>query len=528
MSSTSVGDSPATETPPADLPSLALNPSTGSPTELAPSEIAQEEPSFTRILGMAGAFAAFVGGAALVGNHLQWKQLLSTSMAATFVVLGLVAMLYHAARDTDQEIRRTYGLFALGLLALSVILWVINKSIFPFSALGLFSTLAFTGFFLRHETEPGWRKPFLLILGLVGASMFGCVLYGALFDADFFVKTGLVTGLIGLGFFGSLMGQFGSSNNEGRRVAIGVAAAGTALLGGAILGAVANAGADQFLFPKGMLLACIGGAYLIFALGVLSDVPLVVLVRKELASYFYSPVAYFLLAGMTVIGLMNFADFVSILIPPEDFRLRQRFTPASEPLIGAFFIDGIAGWLAPLCVVPLLTMRLLSEEKRTGTYEVLMSVPVSEFSVVLSKFVAGLTVYMLMWLPWGAYLIGLAGELDKPFEYRPILTFGIALLFTGASFIAMGLFFSSLTRNQIVAAVLTFAAMLFMLLMILFAFRGGATQLWQQIFLKLSFYRVWRDSVHGKIPLHDMILFASIAIFWLFLTVKSLEARKWN
>ena len=518
MSSSSVGDTPATETP--DVPALA-----GPPPELAPSETAKEEPSFARTVGMGGAFVAFVGAAGLLAVHFEKTQFLSPPTAATFVLLGVVAMLYHAARDSEQEIRRTYGLFALGMAGLSLILGVVNKGVFPFAAPGLLGSLAFLSFFLRHETDEGWRRPFLLLLGLLGAAMFAGVLYGALFSQTFFVQAGPVLALLSLGYFGALMGQFGSSTDEGRMVGFGVLGAGAALFAGAVLGALTSGGADQFLFPKGMLLACIGLGFALFALAALSEIPVVVMTRKELASYFFSPVAYFLLIGMTVIGLLNFVSFVGRLLPPDD--LRGGFMPLSEPLIGYYFISGVAGWIAPLCVVPMLTMRLLSEEKRSGTYEVLMSAPVSELSVVVSKFVAALLVYLLMWLPWGAYLIGLSGELDKPFEYRPVLTFGIALFFTGASFVAMGMFFSSLTRNQIVAAVLTFAAMLFLLLVILFVDRGSS-QVWQQVFLKLSFYRVWQDSIFGKILLHDLILYLSITAFWLFLTVKALEARKWN
>src|SRR5437879_3140322 len=131
----------------------------------------------------------------------------------------------------------------------------------------------------------------------------------------------------------------------------------------------------------------------------------------------------------------------------------------AEPIIRFYFI---AWWpvITTIFIVPVLTMRLLSEEQRTGTLEVLFTAPVGETVVVLSKFLASWIFFMLTWVPWGLFLVALRVEGGQPFEYRPLLSFYIAMACSGAAFLAMGLFFSSLTRNQIVSAILTFVGML--------------------------------------------------------------------
>jgi ABC-2 type transport system permease protein len=486
------------------------------PIELAPSEVEKEEPSFARTVGMTAAGLAFLGGAALLSNHFDGPKLLNKSLAATLIIFGMVGMLYHAARDTEQEVRRTYGYLGYASILLSLILTVANKSLLPYGALGLFSSLCFLSFFARNETDENWRRPVLIAMGGLGIVSVLALFWAVLFSPAFLVSGGLVLGLLGLGFVCNLIGQFGSTTDNGRLVATVLGASGLLMIVYSIIRSFSNPEGPPFFVPYGLILTVIGTIYVLTAIGILSDNPIVVMVRRELMTYFYSPIAYFVLLGMTGMGLLNFFGFVSALM---------REVP--EPIVGRFIFD-LAGIIAPICVVPVITMRLLSEEKRTGTYEVLMSVPISEVTVVLSKFLAALVFFMVIWIPWGIYLIGLQAELKDPFDYRPLISFGLALLFTGASFVSMGLFFSSLTRNQIIAAVLTLAGMLALTTLWIFRNSDIASPLWRTVFDKLCYLRVWDDSLSGQLPLHDLVLHASVTIFWLFLTVKSLETRKWN
>jgi ABC-type transport system involved in multi-copper enzyme maturation permease subunit len=173
-------------------------------------------------------------------------------------------------------------------------------------------------------------------------------------------------------------------------------------------------------------------------------------------------------------------------------------------------------------------MRLLSEERRAGTLEMLLSAPVDEIHVVLSKFAAGLIMFMLVWLPFWLYLLALWIGGGKPFDYRPLVGFLVAQLFSGAAFVSMGLFFSSLTRSQITAAILTFAGMLALtapyFVIPLFIDLDEAQQ---NLLSYISYIELWINAFRGKLELRVLVFQSSLAVFWLFLTYKWLEARKW-
>ena len=109
--------------------------------------------------------------------------------------------------------------------------------------------------------------------------------------------------------------------------------------------------------------------------------------------------------------------------------------------------------------IPVLTMRLVSEEKRTGSLRFMLTAPVNEWPIILSKFLATWLFFLISWLPATLFLIALRVEVGQPFDYRPLLSFYVSLAAQGLAFVGMGLF-STLTKNQIVAAVLTFAGMM--------------------------------------------------------------------
>jgi len=185
-------------------------------------------------------------------------------------------------------------------------------------------------------------------------------------------------------------------------------------------------------------------------------------------------------------------------------------------------------------VVPILTMRLLSEEKRTGTLEVLLTAPVSETTVVLSKFFASLVFFLIAWAPWALCLVALRVMGGEEFDTRPVLSFFVALAFTGAGFLSMGLFFSSLTRNQIAAAVLTFMGMLGWLGVFLInravpeVLPNGAVNPWKAVLTHFSYVDLWFSAALGTLAPRYLFFHLSLTIFWLFLTVKVIEARKWS
>jgi ABC-type transport system involved in multi-copper enzyme maturation permease subunit len=148
-----------------------------------------------------------------------------------------------------------------------------------------------------------------------------------------------------------------------------------------------------------------------------SDRPLIVLTRRELGAFFYSPIAYMVIIGLTLVGWFMFASFVDQL---------ARAGQVMEPIVARYILHFIPV-ICLIFVVPVVTMRLLSEEKRSGTLEVLLTAPVNEVSVVLSKFVAALIFYTIALAPWWLFLVALRVFGKQPFAYRPMLSFLIAL-----------------------------------------------------------------------------------------------------
>lgn len=279
------------------------------------------------------------------------------------------------------------------------------------------------------------------------------------------------------------------------------------------------------LVPGGLILICLGTVYLAVALGICSDNQFIALTRRELSSYFLSPIGYLVLGGLVLIQWIGYRTFIVTLL-----RAGQAGQPIQEPIVSDYFF-ALLPVIALLLQIPFLTMRLISEEKRTGSLEVLLTAPVNEAPVVLSKYLATWLFFLLSWLPSGLFLVALRYEVDQPFDYRPLLSFYVALAAQGLAFVGLGLFFSSMTRNQIVAAVLTLVGMLFFL--VCFFIRNEQTSLGLPTFVqtvlgRLSFIHMWAEALEGRLPLRDVMIFGSLGVLFTFLSVKILEARKWT
>jgi len=230
----------------------------------------------------------------------------------------------------------------------------------------------------------------------------------------------------------------------------------------------------------------------VIALGICVDMPVIVLARRELAAYFFSPVAYLVLIGQVIFGWIMFFLFVQKIV--EHGRGGTMF----EPIIGHFIFD-IFPVIVQMFFVPALTMRLLSEEKRTGTLEVMLTAPVNEISIVIGKFLASWIFYMLLWLPWWMFLVALRYMGGEEFDYRPILSFMVAMAAISAGFLSMGLFFSSLTTNQIIAAVFTFVGMMahlafYIIKFLPFVRQGSALY---EMLAYINYLDFWLNSLDG-------------------------------
>ncbi len=496
--------------------------------ELAPSAVREDEPSTARIVGMVGACALLFGVAVIIMNRWATSQgeaprLISSPWGYVFSIFGIGGLLFHAARDADMQLRRIYGLVG-GALVLAGIAVAVGGMFLAWGGPAFLLGLMFLMTFVRNEDDLRWRRNAVVAMVGVGLVLALVGLVGGSINAVFLVPYGVVLTLLGLFYLWATISLLGTGSEFGYRLGwlIGVLGGVTVLVAvGRSIAPYVTTGLPPYLVPSGLLLTFFGLFYVAVAVGICSERRFVVLTRRELAAYFYSPIAYLVLFGMTVIGWIMYWLFAAGLVQDAIQSVAR-----PEPIVRDYIV-ALVPVICVIFVVPVLTMRLLSEERRTGTIEVMLTAPVDEVTVVLSKFVAALVFYLFLWIPWGLFLVALRVEGSQPFDYLPLLSFYVTLVCSGAAFVAMGLFFSSLTRNQIVSAVLTFMGMMFFLCFFLLQrMQIGAN--WSAVFKQLSFVDLWIQSLGGMLYIRDMVLWLSIAVFWLFLTVKVLESRKWK
>jgi ABC-2 type transport system permease protein len=177
-----------------------------------------------------------------------------------------------------------------------------------------------------------------------------------------------------------------------------------------------------------------------------------------------------------------------------------------------------------LFLLPMVTMRTYSEEKRSGTMELLLTAPLTDWQIILGKFLGAMTLFAAM-LATTLVHVGLLFLFGQP-EWKPIVTTYIGMLLMGGCFIALGLFISSLTKNQIVAATITFAAfLLFWVINWMGSFVGSTAQ---AVLAHLSIIDHFDDFAKGIIDTKHVIYYVSFIAFGLFLTAKSVDSERWR
>ena len=496
--------------------------------ERAPSLLRDDEPKFPRIIGTIGLMVALFGIMAICVTQSGRKGPFGLGWGSFFLAWGLGGILYHAAADKEQQIRRSYTILG-GLLCIAGIVFSIVRfqdqagSLFLLGVLCFVFALLFVLAGLRHETDEKWRKWILLAVGGAGAmaALTGFVGGNVVSKGEFLLPYGLLLAVLGVFYIGAFVGLSGTSSDLGYRAGQTMGVLGAF----AFLVALIRSFFPGFLVANGFILMCLGILYLATSVAFCSDRPIVVLTRRELATFFYSPIAYIVLIGLTCVAWVYFWLFLSQVVIQM-----QRGIPVVEPIV-QHYIFGLFPVILMIFVVPVLTMRLLSEEKRTGTLEVLLTAPVNETAVVLSKFLASLVFLLLAWVPWGLFLVALRVENGKAFDFRPLLSFGIAMTFMGAGFMSMGLFFSSLTRNQIASAVLAFVGMILLTGLALIKFNmedSSPTNPWVTVLAQVSYIELWFRSLEGQLNPRLLVYHLSATVLWLFMTVKVLESRRWS
>lgn len=243
---------------------------------------------------------------------------------------------------------------------------------------------------------------------------------------------------------------------------------------------------------------------------------------REVRSLFYSPIAWIVLFAFYVL-----AGFFWVAPLTQYAAYSVMMAGRGEPMKLVDYL--IAPFLGNLTVtfiflLPLVSMRQLSEEKKSGTIETLFTYPFSDLDIVLGKWLAGLTLLAAMLLP---LLLDFALIADKAAVPWAVVASGLAGIFlVGASFLAVGLFTSSLTENQVVAAALGFGALLFLFVLnwLSSSLSGGLRDLVGQ----LSIIAHMQDLTKGLLGLKDVTYFILFTAFMLFCTLRVLEGKKWR
>ncbi len=246
------------------------------------------------------------------------------------------------------------------------------------------------------------------------------------------------------------------------------------------------------------------------------------LLRRELGAYFLSPMAFLILLAFQAIAWLNFWELVDGLSGHQ-----RGLSSLSDPM-NTYISGSTPFWIAVLVAVPALTMRLLAEERRSGTIETLLTVPVTETEVVLAKWLAGLAMFWTLLVPFALYLPFLYYQADFHFDLGPVASLAVGLTTMGMMFVAIGVFFSALTRNQIIAAIWTFVILFMLVLLTLLAFLyASSTQArWADAARFVAVMYQVQTLGTGRLDLRFLALHLSVCAFVLFLTVKVLQARR--
>ena len=248
--------------------------------------------------------------------------------------------------------------------------------------------------------------------------------------------------------------------------------------------------------------------------------------KKELRLYFTSPVAYIVLTIFLLIaGLFFSAIFQGFARASMQMALQQQMGGRDlnvtdnviRPLFGNMSV-------ILLLLMPLVTMRLFAEERRSGTMELLLTYPVRDGAVLVGKYLAAFTLYAVMLVGTLAYPAMLAAFARV--EWASLAAGYIGLVLMGALFLAVGLFASSLTENQIVAAVVTFGILLVLWIVGWVAdFAGGAAG---TALTHLSILEHNDAFAKGVLDTKDIIYFVDLTLLALFLAFRALESRRWS
>src|ERR1700738_2232430 len=249
-----------------------------------------------------------------------------------------------------------------------------------------------------------------------------------------------------------------------------------------------------------------------------------VIYRKELNSYFVSPVAYLLLTMFAIIfGFFFWNSLGYFVYMGIQSQMRGQSFPMNvneeliRPLLSNISVIG-------LFFIPMITMRLFAEEKRSGTIELLTTSPIRDIEVILGKWMAALALYGCMLL-FTALNFAFIFRYGNP-DWKPLLIGYLGLLLQAGALLAIGTFISTLTKNQIIAGAATFGICL--LLWVLEWVSGYETSTWAQVLAYMLIITHFESFAKGVLDSKDAIFYVTVIFLGLFFTARSMESLRWR
>lgn len=244
------------------------------------------------------------------------------------------------------------------------------------------------------------------------------------------------------------------------------------------------------------------------------------LARRELASYFMSMTGYIIIAAATLIIGVVFAAML------RQLQHVPTLMPVTEIFFSTFFF-----WLVLIFPPAVITMRIFAFEKFSGTFETLMTAPVTDLQVVLAKFSSALMFYCVMWLPLlGCLFIVRYYTSDvSAFDAGAVGSTFLGIALFGCLFISAGICASSMTKSQAIAVMISLAFALSLLILSFLAGQSTGDTTWKgQLLACFSLGEQMRDFARGVVDTRSVVFLCSSTLFFLFLTLRIVESRRWK
>jgi ABC-2 type transport system permease protein len=244
------------------------------------------------------------------------------------------------------------------------------------------------------------------------------------------------------------------------------------------------------------------------------------LLRRDFAAFFFSITGFVIIAAVTLLLGLSFIVLITG-IGNEPFT-----EPVTEMFYGTFYF-----WLILLLATPVITMRLFALEKSSGTFETLMTTPVGDLQVVAAKFFAAVIFYIVAWLPLLACLF-LVRHFTNQASVLDEGTVGgmyLGIFFVGCLFLSLGCFASAITNSQMAAAMISFVLGVSLFSLAYLAKSTPVTeQWWSQVLAYFNLFDQMHDFARGAVDTRAMIFYVTATFFFLFLTLRAVESRRWK